>query len=118
MAVSTVTEIVPIEMGSDGVVRVGRTRVTLDSIVAAFCEGSTAEEIAQQYSAVPLADVYAVIAYYLRRSPEIEAYFGLRRQQAEQVRQENESRFPPLGIRERLLARRRSRIQLQRFSVV
>ena len=111
MPISTVTEIVPIEMGSDGVVRVSRTRVTLDSIVAAFCEGATAEEIAQQYAAVPLADVYAVIAYYLHRQKEIETYLGLRKQQAEQVRQENESRFESLGIRERLLARRGSRHQ-------
>ena len=109
MVVSTVTEIVPIEIDSDGVVRVSGTRVTLDSIVAAFCEGATAEEIAQQYPSVPLADVYAVIAYYLHRPAETETYLGRRRQQAEQVRQENESRFEPLGIRERLLARQRSR---------
>jgi hypothetical protein len=58
-----------------------------------------------------LADIYAVIAYYLRGYVEIEAYLSRRRQQAEQVRNENESRLQPIGIRERLLARRGSGTQ-------
>ena len=102
------TETIPLKMDADGVVRVGNTRVTLDTIVMGFVEGATAEEIAQQYPSVSLADVYYTIGYYLRRRPEIEAYLSRRRQQAEQVRQQNESRFDPVGVRERLLARRAS----------
>ena len=34
---------VPLRTDADGVVRVGRTRVTLDTVVAAFEEGATAE---------------------------------------------------------------------------
>jgi hypothetical protein len=34
---------VPLEVDADGVVRVGGTRVTLDTIVDAFREGATAE---------------------------------------------------------------------------
>ena len=108
MTVLTVTEIVPVESDADGVIRVSKTRVTLDTIIAAFKEGATAEEIAQQYPSVPLADIYSVIGYYLRRRSEVEAYLSQRRQLAEQVRKENESRFNPIGIRERLLARRAS----------
>jgi hypothetical protein len=44
-------ERVPIHTDADGVVRIAGTRVTLDTIVAAFDAGATAEEIAQQYSA-------------------------------------------------------------------
>jgi hypothetical protein len=47
--------------------RVSKTRVPLDTIIAAFSEGATAEEIAYQYPVVPLADIYAVIGYYLHR---------------------------------------------------
>ena len=57
--------------------RIAHTRVTLDTLVSAFQDGATAEEIAQQYSAVPLADIYSLIGYYLRRRPEIEAYLCL-----------------------------------------
>jgi uncharacterized protein (DUF433 family) len=88
------------------VMRVGGTRVTLDTVVAAFNEGATAEEIAQQYPTLSLADIYAVIGYYLRRRDEVESYLLKRRELAEAVRQENEARFNPVGVRERLLARR------------
>lgn len=64
-------ERVPIHTDPEGVVRVAGTRVTLDTIVEAFEAGATAEEIAQQYSSVPLVDVYSVITYYLRHKPEV-----------------------------------------------
>lgn len=99
-------ETIPLETDADGVVRVRHTRVTLDTLVAAFAEGATAEEIAQQYPTVPLADVYSVIGYYLRRRAEVEAYLSARRQQAAAVRQSTETRHDPAGIRERLLSRR------------
>lgn len=98
---------VPIELDADGVIRVGGTRVTLDTLVAAFDAGATAEEIAQQYDSVTLADVYSVIGYYLRHQPEVRAYLGERQNQAALARQEDERRFDPRGVRERLLARRR-----------
>ncbi len=101
-----VTEPMPLATDADGVVRVGATRVTLDTVIAAFEDGATAEEITQQYPSLHLADVYLVISYYLRRSSEVEAYLRRRRQQARKVRQQNEARFDPSGIRDRLLARR------------
>lgn len=101
-----VLERVPIHTDAHGVVRVAGTRVTLETIVDAFAAGATAEEIAQQYPTVPLADVYSVIAYYLRHQPEVEAYLKEREALAARVRQEVEERFPSAGIRERLLARR------------
>ena len=100
------TDPVPLKVDVDGVVRVGGTRVTLDTVVAAFNEGATAEEIAHQYPSLDLADVYAVIGYYLRRRPEVEAYLGHRQRQADEVRKQNEARFDPHGVRDRLLARR------------
>ena len=99
-------ETVPLTTDANGALRVGKTRVTLDTVVAAFAEGATAEEIAQQYPSLELADVYSVLGHYLRRRPEVEAYLARRQQQARRVRRENESRFDPKGIRSRLLARR------------
>ncbi|NOZ28473.1 MAG: DUF433 domain-containing protein [Chloroflexi bacterium] len=100
------TEPIPLEVDADGVVRVGKTRVTLDTVVAAFLEGATAEEIVQQYPSLDLADIYAVIGYYLRRRSDVEAYLRQRQRQADAVRKQNEARFDPSGVRERLLARR------------
>ena len=106
MALPVVSEPLPIKMDADGVVRVAGTRVTLDTIVSAFNEGATPEEIVSQYSSLDLADVYAVIGYYLRHRTDVEAYLRQRQCQADAVRKENEARFDPQGIRDRLLARR------------
>jgi uncharacterized protein (DUF433 family) len=99
-------EPVPLEADADGVMRIGGTRVSLDTVVAAFNDGATPEEIVKQYPSLQLADVYAVISYYLRRRTDVEAYLRQRQQEAERIRRENESRFDPQGIRDRLLARR------------
>lgn len=93
----------------DGALRVGDTRVTLDTLITAFEEGATAEEIAQQYPVLNLGDVYAVIGYYLQNRAAVEQYLRERVHQAQQVRQHNETRFNPQGVRARLLARRASR---------
>jgi len=99
----------PLRVDAHGAVRVGNTRVTLDTIIAGFKRGATAEELAQQYSAVSLEEVYAAISYYLSHRDEVEAYLGERRKQAFLLRQRIETEFDPQGIRDRLLARRAAR---------
>ena len=108
MALSiTITNIpAPLHAHSDGVVRVAGTRVTLDTVVAAFLEGATAEEIQQQYPSLGLPDVYSVIAYYLHNRTEVDAYLQHRIQQIATVRRQNEARSSLAGVRERLLARK------------
>lgn len=100
-----VTEIVPIHTDKHGVIRVSKTRVTLETIVETFKDGATPEEIAQRYPVVPLGDIYAVISYYLRRQDEVEIYLKKQQERSESVRKEYEARYNPVGIRERLLAR-------------
>ena len=77
MTLKIIAERVPLRLDSDGVARVGGTRVTLDTIVFAFEEGSTAEEIARQYPSVPPSDVYSVLGYYLHNQNEVEEYLKL-----------------------------------------
>jgi len=109
MVPSLTADVLPLATDADGVVRVGKTRVSLDIVIAAFSEGATAEEIVQRYSSLDLADVYQVISYYLRRRPEVEAYLREREAQADAVRAQNEALFDPHGVRDRLLARRHHR---------
>jgi uncharacterized protein (DUF433 family) len=106
MAETLTTELIPVVLAADGVMRIAGTRVTLDTVVAAFAEGATAEEIAQQYPTVALADIYHVIGYYLRHSAELESYFARRSRETAEAKRINESKWPPDGIRARLLARR------------
>ena len=99
------SEPLPLVADVDGVVRVAKTRVTLDTVVAAFQDGLTAEEIAEQYPTLPLGQIYAVIGYYLDHQVEVDAYLAAREGRANAVRQANERLFTPMGVRARLLAR-------------
>jgi uncharacterized protein (DUF433 family) len=109
MSLAIAPERLPLAEDADGVMRVGGTRVTLDTVVRAFNDGASAEDIVSMYPSLDLADVYAVIAYYLRRRRDVDAYVRRREQEAAAVRADNEARFDPYGIRERLLARRAAR---------
>jgi len=106
MALAILAEPAPLTNNPHGVVRVGGTRVTLDTVIAVFKQGSTAEEIVHRYPSLRLGDVYASIAFYLNHQEDVEAYLQQRQQQAQEIRQMNEARFDPQGLRDRLLARR------------
>jgi hypothetical protein len=80
--------------------------VTLDTLVTAYEQGASPEEIVSRYTTLELADVYAIITHYLRHREEVEEYLARRKAEAEEVRAQNERRFPPEGHKERLLARR------------
>lgn len=102
------SEPAPISADSDGVYRVGGTRVSLDTVVAAFNDGATPEEIIEQYPSLALDHAYAVIGYYLRRKPEVDAYLSARGDSAAQVKARVEQAHSPQGIRDRLMSRRSS----------
>ena len=108
MAALPITAQVPLFADPDGTLRVQGTRVTLDSIVTAFRAGATAEEIAQKFPSVPLADVYLIIAHYLHHAAEIDSYLSGQRAETASLSQSTEQRFDPAGLRARLLSRRQS----------
>jgi uncharacterized protein (DUF433 family) len=92
-------------------VRVGGTRLTLDTVVGAFKRGDSPQEIAAAFPGLELADVYAVIAYYLRHRPDVDAYLQSQEAKAAENRQKIEARQgDQRGLRERLAARRAQRL--------
>lgn len=102
-------EPIPLVVDQSGTVRVCGSRVTLDTIVYAFREGATPEEIAQQYPTLSLVDVYAVITFYLRHEADVQTYLDRREREAERVRRDVEARQGHTDLRARLLARRANR---------
>ncbi len=98
----------PLQTDKNGTVRVGNTRVTLESLVTAFKNGATSEEIALQFPVLDLADIYAVISFYLKNQAAVEQYLTQQSAEAANTRQEIEAQFPPTGLRQRLLKRRAS----------
>lgn len=97
---------VPLRADEHGVVRVGDTSIPIDRVVYAFNQGATPEQIVYSFDTLQLADVYAVIAYYLHHRAAVDAYLQQQERKAAELRHEVEARWDPGGIRERLLARR------------
>jgi uncharacterized protein (DUF433 family) len=100
---------VPLHTDSHGTVRVGGTRVTLQTLLASFLDGATPEQIIQDFDTLKLADVYTVIAYYLTNRAAVDAYLEDQRKQGESVRRKMEAVFDQAGLKERLLARRKEK---------
>ena len=97
---------VPLTQDDYDVIRVSGTRMPLESLIFAFKQGDTAEEIAQKYPVLNLTDIYAVIAYYLGHQELVDQYIAEQEKEAQAVRKRVETRCNPHGIRERLLARK------------
>jgi uncharacterized protein (DUF433 family) len=98
---------VPLLDDAHGVIRVAGSRVTLDSVVAVFDRGGTAEEIVQSFPTLTLADVYTVLSYVVVRRRDVDEYLTRRAQEETAAREEAEQRWPSAELRARLLARGR-----------
>lgn len=97
--------VVPITLNPQGVALVTGTRVPIDTLITAFRQGGTPEEIAQNFPTVTVVNAYAVIAYYLQHQADIDTYLAERRQRRDALRTTMEQRLDPHGLRARLLAR-------------
>jgi uncharacterized protein (DUF433 family) len=93
-----------VQVDEHGVMRIGTTRVMLDSLVAGFEQGHSPETIQQQFPALSLEEVYGAITYYLSHRDDVQAY--LHRQEAlwKALRAEAETQASP--VVKRLRARR------------
>jgi len=86
--------------------RVGGTRVTLETVIGAFKDGATPEEILQQYPSLTLAHIYQVLAFYLGNTEQVESYISKREALGVEIQRGAEARWSPAGIRDRLLTRK------------
>jgi uncharacterized protein (DUF433 family) len=97
---------VPLRQDASGTIRVGESRVLLELVIRAFQEGATPEAIVQTYDTLRLADVYAVIGYYLVQPAPIDEYLQQRESAAEATRLRIEAGQPSRSnLRATLLTR-------------
>jgi uncharacterized protein (DUF433 family) len=103
---------VPLRIDEKGTVRVGQTRVTLDTLIGAYHMGQTPDQIASSYDTLTLADIHHVIAHYLHEKEVVDAYLAEREREAEAIQAYWEAIYPPIpDLKARLLARMKEREQ-------
>ncbi|MDQ3010422.1 MAG: DUF433 domain-containing protein [Acidobacteriota bacterium] len=96
---------VPLTTTEDGTIRIAGTRVSLDVVINKYKQGATAEQLAYKFPVLKLADIHAVLAWYLTHREATEAYLQEQTEAAIATRQFIEAHQDTTHIRERLLAR-------------
>ena len=106
MLPESITMVVPLYTDEHGAIRVGKSRVLLELVIHAYYLGETPEGIVDSYPTLAIADVYAVIGYYLSNPEEIDGYVRQRDRQVEQTLQNIEANLSPEAktLRSRLRA--------------
>ena len=107
------TMTVPLTTTEFGTIRIGHSRVSLDSVVYHYEQGATAERIAESFPSLDLAEIYAVIAYYLANRESVQEYLRGQEAEADALQQQIESdprqQKATNQLRERIRARRVAR---------
>lgn len=111
MILAVQAEKAPIKTNADGAALVGDTRVRLETIISAFHRGDSPEQIVDSFDVLSLADVYAVIAYYLNHRAEVDEYIHEQDLAAAQVYSKIETNRPDMfTLRARLIERKQKRV--------
>lgn len=111
MSLSLQADPLPLRADEHGSIRIGNTRVLLELVIKTYQSGLNAEQIAQRFDTLELADIHTVLAYYLRHRSEVEDYIQRRQTEAEQIRQRIEAELPRRFTREELLARKSAQLE-------
>jgi uncharacterized protein (DUF433 family) len=116
-----IPETIPLPLRDDGHggLRVGQTRVSLESVWHLHREGASPEAIVQAFDTLDPADVYAVLSWAVRHADDVAAYLKRREEEAAQIRRQLEeagitpTREESARLKEKLVARWQER-QCQR----
>jgi len=105
MSALETTQTAPLTLWEDGSIRIGSSRVTLDSVVHEFIQGATAEQIQDDFPSLSLREIYGAISYYLEHEDRVGEYLRRREQEAQRVRAEVEDRPRVEALRRRVRER-------------
>jgi uncharacterized protein (DUF433 family) len=77
----------------DGAYRIAGTRVSLDTVVYEFQQGSSPEYIQESFPVLTLEQVYGAITYYLANKEKIDKYIEEGEIEFEKFRQANYEKY-------------------------
>lgn len=93
MIVTPVALDVPLWTDKNGKIRIGESQVLLELVIHAFQRDETPQEIVESYDSLKLAEVFAVLAYYLANRDEVDAYVQQADASAERLEQETRANY-------------------------
>ena len=108
MTTLEITQTVPLTKLENGTLRITGTRIPLETVIYHHQQGEPPEEIRAAYPTLELADIRAVISYYLSHRVEVEEYIAQQKIKADEIRRMIEAspfHKDTTGLRERLKAR-------------
>jgi len=85
------TQNVPLTLTESGTICVTGSQVALESVVYQYQQGNTAEAILESFPSVKLADIHAVISYYLNHRDQVNECLHDQQKRARTVREDIES---------------------------
>jgi uncharacterized protein (DUF433 family) len=85
MSIEIMAEMPPLRVDPDGSVRIGKTRLLMEAVIEAHLAGHPPEEIVRMFDVVSVAEVYAVIAFYLRHREEVDRYLEECEREADEI---------------------------------
>src|SRR3989304_7178994 len=85
------TQNVPLTVTEDGTIRITGSRVSLESIVWQYEQGGGAEQIHERFPSLKLADIHAVISYYLNHRDQVDEYLHDQEAKAQALREDIEA---------------------------
>ncbi len=76
---------IPLHLTSDGTIRVGETRVSLETIIESYLTGDQPEDIHEGFPFIDLADIYLIIAFYLKNKEAVDQYLAKQNEESQRV---------------------------------
>jgi uncharacterized protein (DUF433 family) len=65
---------IPFQLDEYGTYRVGNTRIPLERVIECYGRGDSAADIVDSFPDLRLADVFAMLSYYLNHEEEVKEY--------------------------------------------
>jgi uncharacterized protein (DUF433 family) len=100
---------VPLHLDEDGTFRVGDTRIPLERVIECYEHADSPSEIVRTFPDLSLADVFAVLGYYLRHEQELNEYRRRQEEARKEVMARIEAAQGPSPAVERLRALKRAK---------
>ncbi len=100
---------IPFQLDEHGTYRVGNTRIPLERVIECYRHGASAPDIVDSFPDLRLADVFAVLSYYLNHEEEVNEYCGHQEEAGREVTARIEAAQGPVPGAEKVRAAKRAR---------